>query len=140
MGAQTDEDKILAYSVLGGIPHYLKQFDPNESLEVNIKEKILKKGIVLFNEAEYILHQELREPAAYITLLETIAYGSCKFGEVCARADPATAFPADPAQETALWSAPETGKIKKSKYSQKNVFTSLTICIKSCIVNDKTIY
>ena len=82
----SDEDKILAYSVLGGVPHYLKQFDPNESLENNIKDKILTKGTALFGEVEYILHQELREPAAYITLLETIAYGSCKFGEICARA------------------------------------------------------
>jgi len=82
----SDEDKILAYSILGGIPHYLKQFDPNDSIEENIKDKILTKGTALFNEVEFILHQELREPAAYITLLETIAYGSCKFGEVCARA------------------------------------------------------
>ncbi|MCR5150895.1 MAG: ATP-binding protein [Clostridiales bacterium] len=82
----SDEDKILAFSVLGGVPHYLKQFDPDNTLENNIKEKILTKGTVLFNEVEYILHQELREPVAYITLLEAIAYGNCKFGEICSNA------------------------------------------------------
>lgn len=82
----SDEDRILAFSILGGIPHYLKQFDPKDSLENNIKEKILTKSTALFNEVEYILHQELRELAVYITLLETIAYGNCKFGEICTRA------------------------------------------------------
>ena len=81
----SNEDKIIAYSILGGIPHYLKQFNPKVSLEENIKKQILSKGTVLFGEVEYILHQELREPASYITLLEAIATGSTKFNEICDR-------------------------------------------------------
>ena len=33
-------DKVYAYSVLGGIPHYLSQFDPDLSVGENIKENI----------------------------------------------------------------------------------------------------
>lgn len=79
------EDRLTAYAILGGIPHYLRQFDPGVSLETNTKKQILSKGTVLFGEAEYILHQELREPAVYITLIETIATGCTKFSEICAR-------------------------------------------------------
>ena len=79
----SNEEKIIAFSILGGIPHYLKQFNSSASLEENIKKNILSKGTVLSEEVEYILHQELREPAAYITLLETIATGSTKFNEIC---------------------------------------------------------
>ena len=81
----SNEEKVTAFSILGGIPHYLKQFDPDISLEDNIKKHILSKGTVLSGEVEYILHQELREPAIYITLLETIATGSTKFNEICER-------------------------------------------------------
>ena len=41
----SDQDKILAYSVLGGIPHYLNQFDPEISLADNIKKKYFDKGV-----------------------------------------------------------------------------------------------
>ena len=33
----SDRDKIIAYAILGGIPHYLRQFDPELSLDENIK-------------------------------------------------------------------------------------------------------
>ncbi|MBQ1413764.1 MAG: ATP-binding protein [Clostridia bacterium] len=79
------EDQLISYAILGGIPHYLKQFDPRVSVETNIKKQILTKGTVLFGEVEYILHQELRDPAVYITLIETIATGSTKFNEICTR-------------------------------------------------------
>jgi hypothetical protein len=36
-------DKIITYAILGGIPHYLRQFDPNLSLEDNIRKNILTK-------------------------------------------------------------------------------------------------
>lgn len=79
------EEQIETYAILGGIPHYLKQFDPSESLAENVKNRILTKGTVLFGEVDYILHQELREPAFYITILEAIAVGCNKFNEICDR-------------------------------------------------------
>lgn len=79
------EEKIIAYSILGGIPHYLIQFDQNISLRENVVKNILSKGSVLFNEVEYILHQEFREPAVYNTIAEAIAYGSSRFNEISER-------------------------------------------------------
>ena len=82
----SNEDKVITYGILGGIPHYLKQFDAKLSVEENVKRHILTKGSVLFNEVEYILHQELREPAAYNTILEAVAYGNSRYNEICERA------------------------------------------------------
>lgn len=79
------EEKVETYAVLGGIPHYLKQFDPSVSLAENVKKQILTKGTVLFGEVDYILHQELREPAFYITIMEAIAVGCNRFNEICER-------------------------------------------------------
>lgn len=76
------KDKILAYSILGGIPHYLKQFDSNISIEENIKLNILTKGCILYNEVEFLMRQELRETSIYNTLITTVAMGNTKLNEI----------------------------------------------------------
>ncbi|MDO4396620.1 MAG: hypothetical protein Q4C51_07570, partial [Clostridia bacterium] len=58
--------------VLGGIPHYLKQFDPNMTLGQNIKNNIITKGSILYSEVEFLLHQELRETSIYNTIIEKV--------------------------------------------------------------------
>ena len=78
----SDKDKIIAYSILGGIPHYLKQFNPNISLEENIKRNILTKGSILYSEVEFLLHQELRETPVYNSVIEVVALGSTKLNEI----------------------------------------------------------
>ena len=75
-------DKIIAYSVLGGIPHYLKQFDINLTVEENIKRNILTKGCVLYSEVEFLLRQELRETTVYNTIIEAIALGNTKLNDI----------------------------------------------------------
>lgn len=78
----SDTDKILAYSILGGIPHYLSQFDPDLTLGENIKKKILSKGSVLYSEVEFLLHQELRDTPVYNSIIEAVALGSTKLNDI----------------------------------------------------------
>ena len=78
----SNEDKIIAYSILGGIPHYLKQFSQKLSLEDNIKKNILRRGCTLYNEVEFLIKQELREPAVYNTIIEAIALGNNTFNDI----------------------------------------------------------
>lgn len=75
-------DKIKTYSVLGGIPHYLKYFDDGKSIKDNILNIVLNKGSVLYEEPKNILKQELREPMIYNTIIEAIATGSSKMNEI----------------------------------------------------------
>lgn len=75
-------DKILAYSVLGGIPHYLKQFDESKSIDDNIRENILHRGSILYNEVEFLMRQELRETNIYNTIIEAIALGNTKLNDI----------------------------------------------------------
>ena len=78
----SNEDKMTAYSILGGIPHYLRQFDPNASIQENVIKKILNKGSALYSEVEFLLRQELREPAVYNTIIESIALGNTSFNDI----------------------------------------------------------
>jgi AAA+ ATPase superfamily predicted ATPase len=77
-------DLILTYAILGGTPYYLKQFDPTLSLHENIIQNVLTKGCILYNEVEYHIRQEIREPALYNTVMEAIASGHNKLNEICA--------------------------------------------------------
>lgn len=78
----SDRDKIIAYAVLGGIPHYLKQFDPHLSLAENIKKNILTKGCTLYSEVEFLLRQELRETTLYNSIIEAVALGNTKLNDI----------------------------------------------------------
>ena len=74
----TIEEQVIAYSILGGIPYYLEQFDSKKSIADNIKYNILRKGCVLYNEVEFLLHQEFRETSVYNAIIEAVALGNNK--------------------------------------------------------------
>ncbi|AEH24538.1 ATP-binding protein [Pyrococcus yayanosii] len=76
------ENLIKVYGVVGGIPAYLLQFDPEKSFKENVVENVLSKGSYLYEEAEILLREELREPANYFAILEAIASGRTRFGEI----------------------------------------------------------
>ena len=78
----SEKDKVLAYAVLGGIPHYLNQFSPELSVAENIKRSILTKGAVLYSEVDFLLHQELRETPIYNSIIEAVALGSTKLNDI----------------------------------------------------------
>ena len=75
-------DKVLAYAILGGIPHYLKQWNPELSVSDNIKKNILTKGCILYSEVDFFLHQELRETAIYNSIIEAVAMGNTKLNDI----------------------------------------------------------
>ena len=76
------EDKITAYAVLGGRPHYLKQFSDKLSLGENIINNILRRGSILYSEVEFLMHQELRETSVYNTVIEAVALGNTKLNDI----------------------------------------------------------
>jgi AAA+ ATPase superfamily predicted ATPase len=80
--AYTIEDLIRVYAVLGGVPAYLEQFDPETALADSIRERVLTKGTFLYEEPEFFLRQELREPATYMAILEAMAAGNTTVTEI----------------------------------------------------------
>lgn len=70
------EEKLIAYGILGGIPRYLNAFTDNKSLEENIAHEIIRNGAFLNDEPEMLLKMELREPMIYNGILQAIS-GAC---------------------------------------------------------------
>lgn len=83
----TPTELIRAYSVVGGVPAYLEQFDPNASVLENIEQTILSKGAFLYEEPEFLLRQELREPSTYMAILEAVAGGASRVSEIANEID-----------------------------------------------------
>ncbi len=76
------EKSLEIYSITGGMPAYILQLNQTSSLRANIKEKIFQKTEFLYNEIEFILKEELREPRNYLSILRAISFGKRKFGEI----------------------------------------------------------
>jgi hypothetical protein len=82
VGSWDGRDKIVMHAVLGGIPYYLGQFDERKSLKNNICSNILRRGSILYSEPEFLMRQELREPATYNTIIQAVADGKTAFNEI----------------------------------------------------------
>ncbi|WP_440767214.1 ATP-binding protein [Natronorubrum sp. DTA7] len=76
------EAAIRSYSVTGGTPMYLTLFDYDRSLAENIQRRILSPTAVLYNEPEFLLRTELRNPARYMSILEAVALGHTTPNEI----------------------------------------------------------
>lgn len=78
-------DRLAVHGILGGVPAYLRQFDPNATLAENIKRCILDVGTFLSEEAEFLLKMELREIRTYATLLKAVAGGNTKLKDLSSK-------------------------------------------------------
>lgn len=93
----TSKEKLIIYGILGGIPAYLNRFKSNlspnslqtskKTLEQHIKEELLTPQSYLFEEANFLLRMELREPRIYASILQAIAKGATQLNEISQRVE-----------------------------------------------------
>jgi len=76
------EDAVIFYSVLGGTPAYIMEFNLKKGLMENIKENMLQKPKFLFNDVMFVLREELQEPRNYFSILHSIARGDTRIGNI----------------------------------------------------------
>ncbi|MCD6368901.1 MAG: ATP-binding protein [Thermoproteales archaeon] len=81
-----EEDKVRVYAVFGGTPGYLALLDDSKGLVENIENLVLKPGAPLREEPRVLLSMELREPSRYLRVLEAVAGGATRLGEIADKA------------------------------------------------------
>lgn len=69
------EDAIRSFAVTGGTPMYLTRFDYGRDLDENVRTNVLSPSAPLYDEPEFLLRTELRNPGRYMSILEAIATG-----------------------------------------------------------------
>jgi hypothetical protein len=76
-------DRARTYFICGGIPAYLRLFDSQKSVAMNLVERVLEPGSVLSREVEFLLREEFRELQNYHALLMTLGkHGSMAVHEI----------------------------------------------------------
>jgi hypothetical protein len=78
----SNENKIITYSILGGIPHYLLKFNDQSGLKENLKKNIFSPSAYLLDEPINLLKQELRNPSLYNSIIIAIANGETKLSKI----------------------------------------------------------
>ncbi len=79
------EELIELYSVLYGVPKYLEMFKKSGDIFENIELNILDSNGYLYNEPQFILQNEVNEPITYFSILEVIANGEHKIGNIAGK-------------------------------------------------------
>lgn len=81
-----DNHKLLEfYSVFGGTPKYIRLINEHMDIYSNIEENILQKDSFLYQEPRFVLKDEVRDPISYFSILQVIASGEHKIGNISAK-------------------------------------------------------
>jgi AAA+ ATPase superfamily predicted ATPase len=81
----SNEEKIILYSVTGGIPEYLCRIDNKLSLRENVRDLFFDTSGRLFEEPTNLLKQELKMPETYNAIITAVAGGSSKLNEIATK-------------------------------------------------------
>jgi AAA+ ATPase superfamily predicted ATPase len=68
-------ERVMLYSIFGGIPHYWQLIDQKKSISDNIKRLVLSPGGNLKDEPRILLNDYISDPNNYIAILRAIANG-----------------------------------------------------------------
>lgn len=73
------------YACLYGVPKYLEMFDDRKDIFDAIEKNMLSKNAFLYDEPRFILQNEVSETMSYFTILEVIAGGEHKIGNIAGK-------------------------------------------------------
>jgi len=81
----TTEEILHTYGAVGAIPFYLNEFNSKKSFLQNIQDTFFNKSNILYQDAEILLKEELREPNTYFNILKTMIDGATKLSEIASK-------------------------------------------------------
>ena len=79
------EDQAIVYGVTGGVPKYLSMFDPQKSLDENLRQQYFDPAGYFYEEPQNMLRQEFRDISLYFAILNAIGSGSCLVHEISSK-------------------------------------------------------
>lgn len=70
------------YSVTGGVPKYIEQFEGFADIFEAIDQNILKRTTFLYDEPNFLLRNELGEVGVYFSIIKSVAAGCHKLSKI----------------------------------------------------------
>ena len=80
---KSKKELIEFYSITGGIPKYILEFDRNKNPLWNIENNIFNKDNFLYSEPKFLLQEEINDLSRYFSILNSIALGNTKLSSIC---------------------------------------------------------
>ncbi len=75
-------ENMRIYAILGGVPHHLARFQDGTSALENAQKEILSRSGGLYEEVDFLLREEFREPDFYKAILSPIAKGKARLVDI----------------------------------------------------------
>lgn len=82
---KTTKELIEFYSITGGVPKYILEFDREETPLWNIENNIFNKDNFLYSEPKFLLQEEINDLSRYFSILNSIALGNTKLSSICSQ-------------------------------------------------------
>ena len=76
---KSERELIEFYSITGGIPRYILEFDRDKTPLLNIENNIFNKDNFLYSEPKFLLQEEINDLSRYFSILNSIALGIQNF-------------------------------------------------------------
>jgi len=81
-GARTPAERVAIYAVSGGVPAYLELFTRTDDFVSALHNYCLVPDSIVLSDPALILHEQLKEPQTYASILSAIASGFHQWGEI----------------------------------------------------------
>ena len=78
----SNEEKLLLYGVMGGIPQYLQYIDMEQSFRDNLYKLFFAPTAILLHEGERLLASRFRQPHIYHAILCSVACGAVHMRDI----------------------------------------------------------
>jgi AAA+ ATPase superfamily predicted ATPase len=79
---RTPDERVAIYAATGGVPAYLNLFTRTNSFVSALHDECLTPGSIMLGDPAVILHEQLKEPQSFESILSSIASGFHKWGEI----------------------------------------------------------
>jgi len=83
--ATTQKSLVEFFSISGGVPRYMELMKDYKNYHEALNYLILGKNSLLFNEAKYLLHEEITSPNTCWSILHALGNGSTRISELGSR-------------------------------------------------------
>jgi AAA+ ATPase superfamily predicted ATPase len=92
----TAAQRVAVWAVLGGVPAYLERFDDSQTIAANVQRHVFRSTGLFRTDPHFLLHEVLREPQNYLSILLAIAAGSHRVTDIVSAAGMQSVKHADP--------------------------------------------
>jgi len=76
---------VETYAALGAIPYHLCMIDDSRSVKDNLRDLLMTRDGQLYEEVDFLLRQEMREPDVYKSIISTIASGNHRLVDISSK-------------------------------------------------------